>query len=227
MISLLLVSCSSEPSVPTQDVVADIPWQTPETLEYRLVDAGGTEVATGVHTIEADGANLALGTRYENEAGNSDITTVIVEGATLKPISSLRLIENDNPDDEDRIEAEYSVDGVLITTGDGDKQSGLSLEEHSYDNDTSLFLWRTIAFAEGYESSYVTVLTNQRNDHQVVLRVPRKETVNVPAGEFIAWRLEIITANARQVAWYADTPERPLVRYDNNRGTIWELMSAP
>jgi hypothetical protein len=180
-----------------------------------------------VHTIEQDGGNLVLGTHYENGGGNSDTTSVVVDPQTLKPISSLRLIENDNPDDEDRIEAQYSDEGVLIATGTGDKQSGLSLKEHSYDNDTSLFLWRTIAFEEGYEASYITVLTNQRNDHQVVLRVPRKETVTVPAGEFTAWRLEIVTSNARQVAWYADTPERPLVRYDNSLGTVWELTTTP
>jgi hypothetical protein len=208
-------------------VVASIPWQAPEALQYRLVDEDGNEVANGVHSIERDGANFVLTTRYESPNGNTDTTTVVVDAQTLKPVSSLRLIENDNPDDEDRIEVAYTADAAVITTGDGDKQSGLTLEEHSYDNDSSLFLWRTIAFAEGYESSYVTVITNQRSDQQVILRVPRKETVNVPAGEFSAWRVEIITSNARQVAWYADTPTRPLVRYDNDRGTIWELTEAP
>ena len=192
-----------------------------------------------MHTIERDGDTFVLTTRYESPNGNSDTTTVIVDAQFLKPISSVREIDNDNPDDEDRIEVQYTDEPVdpsrppgfpvaaVITTDGGDKQSGLTLEDHSYDNDTSLFLWRTIAFAEGYESSYVTVITNRRTDQQVILRVPGKETVTVPAGEFTAWRLEIITSNARQIAWYADTPTRPLVRYDNDRGTIWELTSAP
>lgn len=224
---LLLLGCSSESSVPTQDVVATIPWEAPEELHYSLLDSDGEETATGVHTIEGDGNTFVLTTRYESPNGNTDTTTVVVDAQTLKPISSLREIENDNPDDEDRIEVEYTADGASITTGDGDKQSGLTVEEHSYDNDSSLFLWRTIAFAEGYESSYVTVITNQRNDQQVILRVPGKETITVPAGQFTAWRVEIITSNARQVAWYADTPTRPLVRYDNDRGTVWELTEAP
>ncbi len=227
MLPLLILGCAEESSIPTQDVVASIPWEAPEDLRYRLVDDKGAEVATGVHTIEADGDNYVLGTRYESPNGNTDTTTVVVNAETLKPVSSLRLIENDNPDDEDRIEVQYAADSATITTGDGDKQSGLSIDEHSYDNDTSLFLWRTIAFAENYESSYITVITNRRTDQQVILRVPSKETISVPAGEFTAWRLEIITSNARQVAWYADTPERPLVRYDNDRGTIWELLEAP
>jgi hypothetical protein len=184
-------------------------------------------VATGVHTIERDGDTYVLTTRYESPNGNSDTTTVTVDANTLKPRSSLRLIENDNPDDEDRIEVKYTEDSAVITTGEGDKQTGLSLEEHSYDNDSSLFLWRTIAFAEGYESSYITVITNRRTDQQVILRVPGKETVKVPAGEFTAWRIDIITSNARQIAWYADTPARPLVKYDNDRGTVWQLTEAP
>ena len=49
----------------------------------------------------------------------------------------------------------------------------------------------------------------------------------MPAGEFTAWRLEISTANAKQVAWYADTPTRPLLKYDNDRNVIFELESLP
>jgi hypothetical protein len=61
----------------------------------------------------------------------------------------------------------------------------------------------------------------------VTLRVIGKETVRVPAGEFQAWRLEVKTSNAKQTAWYADTPTRPLVRYDNDRGLFFELERAP
>jgi hypothetical protein len=197
----------------------------PEELHYILLDEDGNRVATGVHTIEQDGANIVLRTHYESPNGNSDTTTVVVNALTLKPDSSVREIINDNPDDEDRIEVEYRENEVIITAGD--RQSGLTVPEHSYDNDTSLFLWRTIAFQEGYEASYVTVITNQRSEAQVILRVPRKETVTVPAGEYEAWRLDIITSNARQTAWYADTPARPLLRYDNDRGVLWELATAP
>ena len=32
---------------------------------------------------------------------------------------------------------------------------------------------------------------------------------------------------SRGTAWYADTPTRPLVRYDNDRGQFFELVSRP
>jgi hypothetical protein len=171
--------------------------------------------ATGLTTLRQ---------RFESET-TEDSIDVVVDNGTLKPISSRREIINDNPDDEELIEVTYTEAGASVTIGD--RQTGLSVPEHAYDNDSSLFLWRTLPFAEGYEGSYVTVITNRRSRQDVVLSVPRKETVTVPAGTFDCWRLEIATENARQVAWYADTPTRPLIRYDNDRDVIFELTSRP
>jgi hypothetical protein len=171
-----------------------------------------------------NGAQTTLSQRYVSET-TADSIDVVVDSQTIKPLSSVRRIENENPDDEDMIEVTYTEVGASVKVGD--RQTGLSVPEHAYDNDTSLFLWRTLPFADGYEASYVTVITNRRSRQDVVLNVRGKETVTVPAGSFECWRLEISTENARQVAWYADTPTRPLVRYDNDRDVIFELTSKP
>lgn len=193
-------------------------------MEYTLLDGSGSRQGSGTLGVEVEGDATTLTAHFES-APNSDTSTIIVDSETLKPVSSSREIDNQNPDDEELLEAEYTEDGVLIRAGD--RQSGISVEEHSYDNDTSLFLWRTIDFAENYEASYNTVITNQRSKQKVILQVTGKETITVPAGEFQTWRLEIITSNARQIAWYADTEQRPLIRYDNDRGTVFELAEAP
>jgi len=162
--------------------------------------------------------------RYRSQT-SVDTIDVYVDAKTLKPISSTRMIENDNPDDEDLIEVSYAEDGATVRVGG--RQSGLSVPEHSYDNDSSLFLWRTLPFAQGYESSYTTIITNRRSRQQVVLRVTGKESVTVPAGTFDAWRLEITTSNARQLAWFSADAARVLLRYDNDRNVIFELTSKP
>lgn len=167
-----------------------------------------------------DGETTKLIQTFISDAAH-DTIEVVVDSATLKPVSSLREIE-ETDGDETRIEVEYTADGALIKQND-DKQSGLSVPEHSYDNDASLFLWRTLPFAEGYEGSYNTIITNHRTRQKVNLRVAGLETVTVPAGTFEAWRLVITTSNARQIAWYANTPERTLLRYDNDRNLIFEL----
>jgi len=221
------MACSSGRSgPPASDVAGTPPWPEDEIMTYRLVDDDGKQLAVGRLIVEVSQATgqTTLRQRFESET-TEDSIDVVVDSRTLKPVSSRREIINDNPDDEDLIEVMYTEAGASVTIGD--RQTGLSVPEHAYDNDSSLFLWRTLPFAEGYEGSYVTVITNRRSRQDVVLSVPRNETVTVPAGTFDCWRLEIATENARQVAWYADTPARPLIRYDNDRDVIFELTSRP
>jgi hypothetical protein len=200
------------------------PWPSHEVLDYILINDDGERLAAGSLEITVSGAQTTLSQSYTSET-TTDSIDVVVDSQTMKPLSSTRSIENDNPDDEDLIEVTYAEAGASVKVGD--RQTGLSVPEHAYDNDTSLFLWRTLPFADGYEASYVTVITNRRSRQDVVLNVRGKETVTVPAGTFECWRLEISTENARQVAWYADTPSRPLVKYDNDRDVIFELTSKP
>ncbi len=189
-----------------------------------LVDDDGKELGQAVLGIEIAGGRTILSQAFTSEDA-ADTIRVTVDSVTLKPISAERDISE--PDgDEERIEVEYTEEGVLIRQGD-DKQSGLSVPEHSYDNDTSLFLWRTLTFSEDFEGSYNTIITNFRSRQKVNLRVDGLESVTVPAGTFEAWKLVITTSNARQTAWYANTPQRELVRYDNDRDVIFELTNAP
>jgi hypothetical protein len=218
------MACGGDSGPPASDIVSTIPWRGDEELRYILKDEDGVLVAEGVLLIDVIDDRTNLAQSFGNAAETTrDDSTANVDSRTLKPFSSVRRIVNDG--EEATVEATYTTDGVLIKQGD--KQSGLSVPEHAYDNDTSLFLWRTIPFAEGYKASYITIITNRRSRQKVTLEVTGKETVRVPAGEFQAWRLEIKTTNAKQVAWYADTPARPLVRYDNDRGLFFELASVP
>jgi hypothetical protein len=221
---ILLAACSSRSGPPASDVAGPAPWPDAESLDYNLVNDAGKELARGTLSVAALGATTKLSQKFESET-TADSIDVIVDSKTLKPVSSVRTIDNENPDDEDLIEVTYTEAGASVKVGD--RQTGLSVPEHAYDNDTSLFLWRTLPFADGYEASYVTIITNRRNRQDVVLNVRGKESVTVPAGTFECWRLEISTENARQVAWYADTPSRPLVKYDNDRDVIFELTSQP
>ncbi len=219
---ILLLACTSEPDVDTSNIVTEIPWQSGERLEYRLVEDDGDQVGTGTLTVSQSGSNFEIGAHFESDISD-DTSKVIVRSQDLKPVSSRREIVTE--DDTELIEVTYTDQGAVIKQGD--KQSGMSVPEHSYDNDSSLWLWRTIDFKENYESAYITLITNRRSRQTVVLEVTGKESVRVPAGTFDAWRLEIRTANARQVAWIADTPRRTLVKYDNDRNLIFELTSAP
>jgi hypothetical protein len=219
----LVASCGGGgKDVPASDVVSALPWKSGESAVYVLKNKKGETVGKTTLSVSTSGSNVELVQDFANDTA-TDVSTVVADSTTLKPVSATRKIKN--PKDTRELVTTYSKDGALIK--DGDKQSGISVPEHAYDNDASLVIWRTLAFAEGYQAKYITIITNQRTKQEVTLKVTRKETVRVPAGEFTAWRLEIAADEANQVAWIADTPSRPLVRYDNDHGLIFELEKAP
>ncbi len=220
---IFIAACGSAGGPPTSDVAGSPPWPDAERLSYLLKNKRGDVVGRGVLSVAVAGGSASLSQSFSGESGSTDAIGVVVDSRSLKPISSRREIVT--ADDSELVEVSYSEAGALIKNGD--KQSGLSVPEHAYDNDSSLFLWRTLPFAPGYEASYITIITNRRDRQRVSLAVTGKESVEVPAGRFDAWRLEVKTGNADQVAWFADTPSRPLLRYDNDRGLIFELEQLP
>ncbi len=214
-----VLACGGGSAVKTTDIVSTVPWPQTESLTYVLKDkSSGKVVGNEVLSIAQDGTNTALSQRFSG--ATSDETSVIVDPKTLKPISGRRVIVSGS--DRQELETTYSNGDVLIK--EGAKQSGLKVPDNSYDNDTSLFLWRTLDFQNGYSAAYNTIITNQRSRQTVQLSVTSPENVSVQAGQFQAWHVTIKTENAKQSAWYADTPTRPLVKYDNG-SLIFELES--
>ncbi len=212
---LLATACVEEESVFTKDIVSTIPWPDEERAEYVLLDRDGDEVrGQGVLSVTRQDGQFELRLRFEGERG-SDESVVLVDATTLKP-ASVRL-EVESEDETSLVQGDYdAAEGAVgITVGD-ERTVPLRLEEHYYDNESSLFLWRTIPFEEGYEASYRAVLVKQRRQPVVTVRVVGREEVTVPAGTFEAWRVEIRFDGVEQVAWYADTPERRLLQYDNS-----------
>jgi hypothetical protein len=223
---LALAACTSETTTLSGEaLVSDIPWLSSEEARYRLMD-GGDEKGSGVLTIDTQGERVTFGQAFESE-DFSDEAEAVVDGATMEPESVRRVI--DGPEGERRWEAQYEDAAVTVVqkSEDDERRDKISVPTSSYDSWTDVFLWRTIDFRDGYESSYSDVLSATLARPQVIsqtVRVKGKETVEVPAGKFEAWRLEIRSDEGSQEAWYADTDTRPLVRYDNG-SLVFELIS--
>ena len=205
----------AEEKVETQDIVSAIPWASREEAHYRLEDREGNEDGVGVVAVEQRGETYRLTLRFRDD-GNSDESEVTVDAESLKPLSVRRVIVGE--DRTDAVEGNYVEEGVLIDAqSDGDEtKSSLRVPEHSYDNESSLFLWRTLPFEEGFEATYNTIKVNQRERSTVTVTVVGRETVDVPAGTFETWRVEVRSGNINQVAWYATDARHHLVKYDNS-----------
>lgn len=225
LLALTTAACQEETSTLSGgDIVSNIPWTTPEEARYRLLD--GEEVkGTAVLRIEPAEGEITLTQEFESDEFRNEVVAVADE--TMRPKSVEYVIEG--PEGARRWQVEYTGGvAVVIQRTEGDeRRDEIRVPSHSYDSWTEIFLWRTIDFHDGYEASYTDVLSATLARPQVIsqtLAVTGKETVEVPAGTFQAWRLEIRSSAGEQVAWYADTETRPLVRYDNG-DLVFELLS--
>ncbi len=214
--ALLAVACQPVGEVVTQDIVSEIPWPDQERAEYVLLD-DGEEVGRGTLSVIRQGDRFELRLSFSGQ-GETDDTVVMVDATTLKPLSVRREISSEGKITAGEYDpVEEIVEFKEIDEDGNERLVPQRLEEHYYDNESSLFLWRTVSFEEGYVASYFTVLVNQGVQRVVALEVVGKEEVTVPAGTFDTWRVEMRSQGTTQVAWYADTPERPLVQYNNSR----------
>jgi|FLYL01.1.fsa_nt_gi uncharacterized protein YkuJ len=224
----LAAACATGQDVETTAIVDTIPWEDGERAEYvRLTRDLEEELGTGYTEVTRQDGTYRLFLHFETE-GIVDESTVVADAETLRPESSQRDIEREG--ERVVVDAEYQHDEEVVritVIEEGDERAlPLSLEglAHYYDNESSLFLWRTVRFEEGYEASYNSVQPNVRSTAVVTLEVVGREEVTVPAGTFDTWRIELRFGDREQTAWYADTPTRPLIQYDNSR-EIFQLTS--
>ena len=226
--AFLLAGCLEAKLVPTQDLPVAAPWRAPESLEYVLLHrTKGNEIGRGTLEVAEKDGRIELSQKFKN-AQDYDNSAVLVEPATLKPISGTRdrLVD----DERKRLRSEYDATENVVTIieikDSGERPVPHRLKDNYYDNDSSLFLWRSLNFVVGFTANYHTIVTGSGEQPVLHLEVTRKERITVPAGTFDTWRLEIRGQDRNQVAWYADTPGRPLVQYDNSV-QLFRLTTVP
>lgn len=225
--ALTMVACQGETSVLSgEDIVSRIPWRAPEEASYRLLD-GEETLGNGLLRIESAQGEITFTQEFESEDFHDEVV-VVVDTQTLRASSVQRVIEG--PEGPRRWEVEYQDSTALvIQRAEGDeRRDEVSAPTHSYDSWTDIFLWRTIDFHDGYAATYTDVLSATLAEPQVIsqtLEVTDRETIEVPAGTFDAWRLEIRSSGGKQKAWFADDAARTLVRYDNG-DIVFELLSV-
>jgi len=217
---LTLAACAAQEELPPPLSVTAVPWGPQEEARYLLLDTKGREAGRGTLTIQRQDSGWLLGQRYEGPGATDEIA--LTAKADLSPVRMERRVEDQ--EGELTIEALYGGGNLAITwrSGEEERHRELTVLPDTYDNATSLFLWRAIPFAPDYEASYSSLTSVLRVEKprrvSVRLRVTAREVIEVPAGSFEAWRVEAQAPDRRHVAWYAVAGSHPLVQYDS--GTI-------
>lgn len=229
-LAAVLVACGPTVAGPkTSAVVSSVPFSDGERLTYSIREDSGAISGRGTLSVKRDGDRLRLEQRYEEAsppAGaqpNTDTSVVVVGASDLRPQSMERQVEG--RDEQHSYRATYGDDGKVVeVVADGAKPRSIPLTEIFYDNESSLWLWRTLALADGYRERYVSIDAVGRTRQSVDLMVTGRQTVEVPAGKFEAWRLQIRNGRATRVAWINVEAPHQLVQWDNG-SQIFRLES--
>lgn len=225
LIALMFVSCggggSSAAEGDSNAIVGAIPFADGEEFTYELRGDRGV-LGYGVLSVMSEGGNFILEQQYdeaappEGEQPTSDRSTVTVDASTLRPQSVERVMQS--RDDIDEYRGQYAPDGSSVTTTTGEpdsKERTIELPEHAYENESSLWLWRTLPLAEDYTSRYVSVNTIERTRQTVELEVTGQQRMTVPAGTFDTWRLQVRNGRATRVVWINIEAPHQVVQWDN------------
>lgn len=229
---LFAVTACGEDSLKAGNViVTDIPWTAPESYEYVLIGDDGEEQGTGTLSILEENGQFVIIQDFGDEEGNNDRSVLIVDAETLKPVVSVREIVDADNDRRVLLDTQYgelsdgsygvrirerNFDPASDDEPDSERCNPMKLPENAYDNDSSLFLWRTMQFQEDEEVEYTASIPNRRLRRDVTLSVNRQERVETPAGTFDAWGVAILAEGQSHEAWFATTDDHKLLKYDND-----------
>ena len=224
------LACSGGASMAgTSEVVSSVPFGVEERLEYVLIDAG-EELGRGTLSLYRQEGGFLLEQRYTSASveGASDVSTARVD-PELRPASSERTITHaDGRVDTYALEYRLADERYVSTvTKDGDADvREFNLREHAYDNESALWLWRTLDLHADFEARYVSVNPFERSQQTVDLSVTERTTIEVPAGTFEVWRLQILNGRATRIAWIEVAPPHRVIQWDNGASFL-QLAAAP
>jgi hypothetical protein len=229
----LAVACTDPPDEPDDPyVVESVPWTVPEQLTYVLQNDDGEEIGRGTLSVLSEGDESVLWQSFGDDEGFTDESVLMVEPESLEPLRSTRTLFDVENDERRVVDTEYGEldDGEygvrirqqVFEPSESEEASSTrcnpkSLPESAFDNDSSLFLWRTLPFEEGLEVQYTASIPNRRDSRIVTLSVREPETIETPAGTFEAWHVFVLAEGQSHDAWFeVDAPHR-MVRYDNDQ----------
>jgi hypothetical protein len=237
---LLLLAASCNTGVEClhcQDIVSTIPWTAPEAHTYTLTQDGQTKGKITL-SISEDGDIFALEQNSVDDKGNSDISVVRADQQTLKPRayhrevidSAQKRVVDVTYDDIDTSKCKTGRQAQITqTTFDPPSRSEpnstrkipVCVPENSYENDSSLFLWRTIKFEKGWTANYRTMLSNRGDERQtVVITVVGQQKLKVGGTDVDTWLVTMEADQSQQRGWFAATPDHRLLRYSNGSLTF-------
>ncbi len=220
ILAVVVAACSG-PGAPSLTLGA-APWKDGERAVYDIVDKSGTKLGTCEYSFAREGDAWVLTTI--TVAGQVEETArVRLDGASLRPLGKEKTIVR--PGTDATLSIAYSAGKAQIKAVVNGKDQAVAVDIPAavLESDQVLMTLRAMHFAEGYQGSFATVVSDSAQKVNTTLRVVGQEKVQTPAGSVDAWRVEADFGQSKQSAWYAVAAPYTLVQYDN--GTTLMVLS--
>ena len=118
--------------------------------------------------------------------------------------------------------AKYSGTEVAVSLVGKEEPKTLELGPMTYDNEQGAEVFRRLPLAKGYEGEINVISTLTQSKVPIGLKVTELETIEVPAGKFECFKLEL---NIGQTFWISTGDKREIVRFGAN-GVEAELVEV-
>lgn len=215
VLCFVLVGCAPKET----GMISTIPWPDEEETKYTVQDQAGNSIGSGNLTITREGESYILKQDWTIEEVRQAISIKVAD-ADLKPISGEQSMVS--PQNEIKINTSYVGNKLKIEleTAEGHKATELDVPTDAYDNDELLFLFRALPFKQDYRVTYTNTVAAMAKMPKVTVTIIAKEQVEVPAGLFRCWKLELEAAGQKQYAWYSVDGPHYLVKYDDTQHIV-------
>jgi hypothetical protein len=205
--------------LPGELAIGPVTWAEGERLNYTLTLAGGAEIGameTRADLVESGGRKAwRVGRRMSG--GGESLSWVEVDPTTFQPLASswkhTQLGE---------VSAVFRPGEVELKKAGSTETTKLHPDKVVFDNEECFHLPRLLPLAVGYKTT-IPVIATIAGGAVIPLgvEVVKKETLEVPAGKFECFKLQL---SIGQTLWYSDDAARYLVRFDGG-GAIGQLAS--
>ena len=187
------------------------PWKDGEELHLEMKLPNGSGIGNQIYRIakfEKDGRDLWECTSWQTVTlnGMKGKSRVLVEPEGFSPIESdwkHSLLGEAH--------ATYGKDKVVIELANKEKPAELDITEPTYDNEQGAELFRLLPLKDGFKTKLNIVAPLTATKVPLGLEVTGIETVEVPAGKFECFRLDL---DINQTFWISTDAHRYIVQFE-------------
>lgn len=219
----LAVACGADTTFDDpEDPVSQISWPDFERLHYDMLDQTDARLGTLVLETVRQDDRYQLSLRFELDAEDGPVTdevTVWVDAESLQPIryerNAASAEETLTAEAEYRADADGVVSAYVVLDEDGEvTEETVEAGVFAFDNDSSAWLWRSLAFKQDLELTYRSVNVVQGRSQLVQVAVRGQDTLRGPEGDVVVWQVVATPGVEVSRAWYAIDPPHRLIRWD-------------